>query len=74
MHEPDQPTGANVDAAPSLLQAARSTVETCNACRYCEGYCAVFPAITLRRAFTSADITYLANLCHGCRTDRKSVV
>lgn len=67
MLEPDQPTGANVDGAPSLLQTARSTIETCNACRYCEGYCAVFPAITLRRAFTSADITYLANLCHGCR-------
>ena len=39
----------------------------CNACRYCEGYCAVFPAIELRRNFTKADLTYLANLCFDCR-------
>jgi citrate/tricarballylate utilization protein len=38
----------------------------CNACRYCEGYCAVFPAVELRRAFTRADLDYLANLCHNC--------
>jgi len=42
-------------------------VEICNACRYCEGYCAVFPAIELRRQFTSGDLSYLANLCHDCR-------
>jgi citrate/tricarballylate utilization protein len=39
----------------------------CNACRYCEGYCAVFPAMELRRGFTSGDLSYLANLCHDCR-------
>ena len=38
----------------------------CNACRYCEGYCAVFPAMEKRVAFTSGDLTYLANLCHDC--------
>jgi len=38
----------------------------CNACRYCEGFCAVFPAMTRRLAFTQADIHYLANLCHNC--------
>ena len=48
-------------------QQARRFVEICNACRYCEGYCAVFPAIELRRQFTSGDLTYLANLCHDCR-------
>lgn len=42
-------------------------MEICNACRYCEGYCAVFPAIELRRQFTSGDLSYLANLCHDCR-------
>jgi citrate/tricarballylate utilization protein len=31
----------------------------CNACRYCEGYCAVFPAMEQRRVFTKADLTYL---------------
>ncbi|AHC35958.1 MULTISPECIES: tricarballylate utilization 4Fe-4S protein TcuB [Pseudomonas] len=38
----------------------------CNACRYCEGFCAVFPAMTRRLAFSAADIHYLANLCHNC--------
>jgi citrate/tricarballylate utilization protein len=42
-------------------------MEICNACRYCEGYCAVFPAMELRRGFTSGDVSYLANLCHDCR-------
>ena len=39
----------------------------CNACRYCEGFCAVFPAMELRRTFTDQDLKYLANLCHNCR-------
>ncbi len=39
----------------------------CNACRYCEGFCAVFPAMELRRTFAAADLKYLANLCHNCR-------
>jgi citrate/tricarballylate utilization protein len=38
----------------------------CNACRYCEGFCAVFPAMTRRLEFGKTDIHYLANLCHGC--------
>ena len=38
----------------------------CNACRYCEGFCAVFPAIERRLNFTEADLNYLANLCHNC--------
>ncbi|MGQ7792592.1 tricarballylate utilization 4Fe-4S protein TcuB [Faunimonas sp. B44] len=38
----------------------------CNACRYCEGLCAVFPAMEMRRAFTPGDLNYLANLCHAC--------
>lgn len=42
-------------------------MDICNACRYCETYCAVFPAMTLRREFTAPDLGYLANLCHGCR-------
>lgn len=42
-------------------------MEICNACRYCEGFCAVFPAVELRREFTSGDLKYLANLCHNCR-------
>ena len=42
------------------------TLQICNACRYCEGFCAVFPTMTRRLAFGQADIHYLANLCHNC--------
>jgi len=45
---------------------ARRYMEICNGCRYCEGFCAVFPAMELRRDFTAADLGYLANLCHNC--------
>ena len=45
---------------------ARRYMEICNGCRYCEGYCAVFPAMEQRRDFTTGDLTYLANLCHNC--------
>jgi len=38
----------------------------CNACRYCEGYCAVFPALERRLEFGEDEIHYLANLCHNC--------
>jgi citrate/tricarballylate utilization protein len=38
----------------------------CNACRYCEQYCPVFPAMEERRTFTKADLAFLANLCHNC--------
>jgi citrate/tricarballylate utilization protein len=41
-------------------------MEICNACRYCEGFCAVFPAMSRRLEFNKADIHYLANLCHNC--------
>lgn len=50
-----------------LIQEARRQAEICNACRYCEGYCAVFPALHRERAFADGDITQLANLCHNCR-------
>jgi citrate/tricarballylate utilization protein len=46
---------------------ARRQMEICNSCRYCEGYCAVFPAMAMRRDFTAGDLTHLANLCHGCK-------
>ncbi|MFC5496428.1 tricarballylate utilization 4Fe-4S protein TcuB [Caenimonas terrae] len=41
-------------------------MQICNACRYCEGFCAVFPAMTRRLDFNKADVHYLANLCHNC--------
>jgi len=50
-----------------LFADADRQLTICNACRYCEGYCAVFPALELRTHFESGDISYLANLCHDCR-------
>ena len=47
-------------------EAARQ-LAICNACRYCEGYCAVFPALQRRALFRSGDIGQLANLCHNCK-------
>jgi len=55
---------------PPLITEAEAEVarqlQICNACRYCEGFCAVFPAMTRRLEFARADIHYLANLCHNC--------
>ncbi len=61
------------DTAPLLVPEAdtvaeaRRTMEICNACRYCEGFCPVFPAMELRRGFSDGDLGYLANLCHHCK-------
>ncbi len=52
-------------ASPAEAEVAR-VLQICNACRYCEGYCAVFPAMTRRLAFNPADAHFLANLCHNC--------
>lgn len=49
------------------IQEARRQLEICNACRYCEGYCSVFPAVHKEREFSDASISQLANLCHNCR-------
>ena len=57
-------TSALVLSAPEA-EVARQ-MQICNACRYCEGFCAVFPAMTRRLEFGKADIHFLANLCHNC--------
>ena len=49
-----------------LVEEAQRVLSICNACRYCEGYCAVFPALERRLAFGEQDVHYLANLCHNC--------
>ena len=58
-------TGRPVPLTPAETEVARQ-MQICNACRYCEGFCAVFPAMTRRLEFGAADIHYLANLCHNC--------
>lgn len=52
--------------ATSARAEAERLMTVCNSCRYCEGLCAVFPAMELRRTFRDGDLNYLANLCHGC--------
>jgi citrate/tricarballylate utilization protein len=54
-------------SAVDLVEDGERQMRICNACRYCEGYCAVFPAMEQRRVFTKSDLTYLANLCFDCR-------
>jgi citrate/tricarballylate utilization protein len=49
-----------------LLAEAERQLNICNSCRYCEGYCAVFPALERRTVLEAGDITQLASLCHDC--------
>ena len=63
--------GGTARVIPILPMSAGETevarqMQICNACRYCEGFCAVFPAMTRRLEFGKADVNYLANLCHNC--------
>jgi citrate/tricarballylate utilization protein len=53
-------------SAATVLREAERIMLVCNACRYCEGYCAVFPAMERRLTFAPGDLRYLANLCHNC--------
>jgi citrate/tricarballylate utilization protein len=58
-----------VVARTDMTQAEKEVsriMQICNACRYCEGFCAVFPAMTRRLEFGRADVHFLANLCHNC--------
>jgi citrate/tricarballylate utilization protein len=48
------------------LEEADRLMTVCNSCRYCEGLCAVFPAMEMRSDFSDGDLNYLANLCHAC--------
>jgi citrate/tricarballylate utilization protein len=57
------PTGIH---RTKTLEEADRLMTVCNSCRYCEGLCAVFPAMEMRRAFPDGDLNYLANLCHAC--------
>ena len=49
-----------------LTREGARVMAVCNACRYCEQYCPVFQAMEQRLTFASADLNYLANLCHNC--------
>jgi citrate/tricarballylate utilization protein len=51
---------------PELLAHGAHVMTVCNACRYCEQLCPVFPAMEERRTFAASDLSYLASLCHNC--------
>jgi citrate/tricarballylate utilization protein len=55
------------DPLSRIEEEARRQLSICNACRYCEGFCAVFPALQRRANFLSGDVSQLANLCHNCK-------
>src|SRR5438105_4902035 len=54
------------DVFRTVFGEGEHVMTVCNACRYCEQYCAVFPAMEQRLTFGKADLAYLANLCHNC--------
>ncbi|MGW1712817.1 tricarballylate utilization 4Fe-4S protein TcuB [Streptomyces sp. NPDC002156] len=49
-----------------LFDEAERQLTICNSCRYCAGYCPVWPALELRTVLEHSDVTHLANLCHDC--------
>ncbi|MDE3100675.1 MAG: tricarballylate utilization 4Fe-4S protein TcuB [Chloroflexota bacterium] len=51
----------------TVVEEAKRQLTVCNACRYCEGYCAVFRALVRRSVVDDKDIPFLADLCHDCR-------
>ncbi len=53
-------------ASAQSHEETKRIMQICNACRYCEGFCAVFPAMERRREFDEGDTAFLANLCHNC--------
>src|SRR5256885_16305671 len=50
-----------------ILDEAKRQLTICNSCRYCEGYCAVFPALERLTDVKNVAAVFLANLCHDCR-------
>ena len=60
------PKPASKSSPLALLAEGERVMRICNACRYCEGFCAVFPALERRLNFSEKDLNFLANLCHDC--------
>ena len=59
-----EPLGAK-PRAEAIEEVAR-LMGICNACRYCEGHCAVFPEMERHTVFDERVVDTLAHLCHGC--------
>jgi citrate/tricarballylate utilization protein len=58
---------AAVSVQADLFAEARRQLSVCNACRYCAGYCPVWPELELRTDLSDGDLGYLASLCHDCQ-------
>ncbi|PWC88370.1 signal transduction protein [Azospirillum sp. TSH100] len=56
------------DETQRIAADARRALDICNACQFCGGYCAVFRALKARRQVSAADLAFLSNLCHNCRS------
>jgi len=54
------------DNAGENAAEVKRVLEICNACRYCEGFCATFQALTSRTRVEWSELDYLSNLCHNC--------
>ncbi|MFV0462004.1 MAG: tricarballylate utilization 4Fe-4S protein TcuB [Nostocoides sp.] len=50
-----------------LFAESQRQLNICNSCRYCAGYCPVWPALELRTELATKDVIHLANLCHDCQ-------
>ncbi len=64
--KPSKAGGRGIEHSSEALTEADRLMTICNSCRYCQGLCAVFPTMELRRDFTEGDLNYMANLCHAC--------
>ena len=51
---------------PDIYAEASRQLQLCNACRYCEGYCAVWEALDRRNEIGRNDVLYFSSLCHDC--------
>lgn len=63
----DYPPRADMSLMADLFEEGRRQLSVCNACRYCEGYCPVWPELELRTTLSDGDLGFLANLCHDCQ-------
>ena len=63
----DMASAARDSDPDQVLAEGRRVMELCRVCGYCTGLCPVFPALERSPSLATADLDYLANLCHNCR-------
>jgi citrate/tricarballylate utilization protein len=50
-----------------LFVEAERQLNICNSCRYCEGYCPVWPTLETMTELSEDGLKHLSSLCHDCR-------